>query len=744
MKIRTMLRNSNIMMICTVLILAGLIALNFWAIKANDKYFQIFKDISAYPLQLQQVTGKMTNNAKKFIETGDATYIDKMNELYETDYTRLLNTLDTYKFTNDIPPETKAGFQIVFDQLEEVIKIDRLMINQAQNGHTVEAESYFNSAGRFNKLNSIRAQLDVIANNASETNSLQAAYYQQITKYITIITVALMTMIILVVVTIFRKISKRITKLTQVVGNIEHLANGELEEIQSINFKVKDETFDIYNGVQDVISSFAHMNETLFTMTDEHRKGNNLYKINEEEFKGDFKKIIVGINNFAEDYLVLFTDVIKTLEDINKGNFEAELENKDDYVNDKQIVADTLRSFTKNLKDVDKEIHNIIDSVANGDVRSIDLHPENFEGQWGQLIEGLGDVVNNYNKPIESIYAAFVKMSNCDLSARMEGEFVGDFNSLQKLVDKGNSTIESYISEVDFVLHELANNKYNVSIEREYEGDFVVIKDSLVAIIDQLNHVLGEISDSSNIITQSASASAEMSVNLAEASTRQNEAITKLLSEIDTVTEKTQSNATNANNARNLSIQTLDNAKYGNTEMQEMLTTINEIAVASKSIENIIDIIEDIAFQTNLLALNAAVEAARAGEHGKGFAVVAEEVRSLAGRSQSAALETKDLISRSIEKVNEGTIKADTTSEALTAILSNISEVSEIIENIATSSFEQSSTIESFSKTINNISDVANQNTSTSEESAAIAQEISAQTLILNRVVSEFDLKHEL
>ncbi len=259
----------------------------------------------------------------------------------------------------------------------------------------------------------------------------------------------------------------------------------------------------------------------------------------------------------------------------------------------------------------------------------------------------------------------FASLADGDLSARLEGEYVGQFKNFQNFVEKGNSTIQSYIQEVDFVLNQLANNKYNVSIEREYIGDFTVMRASLLAIIEQLNNVLGEISDSSQVITRSAQASAETSVSLAEASTRQNQAITQLLQEMEGVIQKTNENANSANSARNLSNKTLDNAKNGNKEMAEMLVTINEISDASKSIENIISIIEDIAFQTNLLALNAAVEAARAGEHGKGFAVVAEEVRSLAGRSQTAALETKELINKSIEKVNEGTHKADSTSNAL-------------------------------------------------------------------------------
>jgi methyl-accepting chemotaxis protein len=78
------------------------------------------------------------------------------------------------------------------------------------------------------------------------------------------------------------------------------------------------------------------------------------------------------------------------------------------------------------------------------------------------------------------------------------------------------------------------------------------------------------------------------------------------------------------------------------------------INVSSKKIADIIGVIDGIAFQTNILALNAAVEAARAGEQGRGFAVVASEVRSLAGRSATAAKEIKTLIGASVDNVSQG------------------------------------------------------------------------------------------
>ncbi len=589
----------------------------------------------------------------------------------------------------------------------------------------------------------IQRSVKDLGNNAAMVNSTKAHNMQTISTIALLILVVGMLSCIATITIVLLKIRKRVGKLAPVVENVGFLANGEFAKIKQIEFKAKDEAYEISQAVEVAIENIKNLSEGLVTLASEHRMGNNKYAINTDEFNGEYATLTTQVNEFAKEYVDMLFDVMSCVDGISNGAFDSQLK-LDVYVGEKAAIKEIVNRTIGNLKKLENEITFVINRVKQGNITDVQVRDQQFDGEWRSIVSGIGTIIDSFRTPLMSANEIFKSLSEGDLSARLEGDYVGEFKAFQDYVEKGNSTIQSYIQEVDFVLNQLANNKYNVAIEREYIGDFTVMRTSLLAIIEQLNNVLGEISDSSNVITQSAAASAETSVSLAEASTRQNQAITQLLQEMENVIEKTKENASSANSARSLSTKTLDNAKNGNEEMEEMLVTINEISVASKSIENIISIIEDIAFQTNLLALNAAVEAARAGEHGKGFAVVAEEVRSLAGRSQSAALETKELINKSIEKVNEGTSKADSTSNALNEILRDISEVSTIIENIANSSKEQTVQIENFGKSINSISDVASQNTSTSEESAAIAQEISAQTETLRTIVSEFELKYEV
>ncbi len=539
-----------------------------------------------------------------------------------------------------------------------------------------------------------------------------------------------------------RKISVSMAKLLE---NVEHLQSGEFAEITNSN--AKDEIGVITRSLVEVAEIVESVVNDVEDIDGRYNDGSLCPQMDAEKYKGGYNSLAKAVNHVFRTNDEKFEYIITVVEKLASGDFNID---KKQFPGEQAVVTNALFTCLDNILALNVEINNIIDNVAIGNVLKNDRYPgikvdsERFDGEWKQIVEGIENIVVEFVNPLNALFVVFDSMSKGDLSARMEGQYVGQLKELQELAENCNSVIQSYITEIEFILSQLAHNKYNVTIEREYIGDFTVIRRSLLDIIEQLNNVMGEISDSSSVIANSAAASAETSVSLAEASTRQNQAITMLLQEIDNVIAVTKTNAQSANEARNLSHKTLENAESGNKQMEQMLTTINEISDASRSIGNIIGIIEDIAFQTNLLALNAAVEAARAGEHGKGFAVVAEEVRSLAGRSQKAALETKELINQSIEKVTEGTEKADSTSNALDAILRDITQVSELIENIAGASETQATTITGFGNQVNDISDVANMNTSTSEESAAIAQEISAQSETLRNIVSGFELKYDL
>jgi methyl-accepting chemotaxis protein len=181
-----------------------------------------------------------------------------------------------------------------------------------------------------------------------------------------------------------------------------------------------------------------------------------------------------------------------------------------------------------------------------------------------------------------------------------------------------------------------------------------------------------------------------------------------------------------------------DQAEKGGSVVSQAVKAMADINDASKKIADIIGVIDDIAFQTNLLALNAAVEAARAGEQGRGFAVVASEVRSLAGRSATAAKEIKELIQDSVKKVEDGSVLVTQSGQTLEKIVASVKKVSDIVAEIAAASREQSSGIEQVNRAVMQMDELTQQNAALVEQATAASQAMAEQVRGLNEMLARY------
>jgi methyl-accepting chemotaxis protein len=257
--------------------------------------------------------------------------------------------------------------------------------------------------------------------------------------------------------------------------------------------------------------------------------------------------------------------------------------------------------------------------------------------------------------------------------------------------------------------------------------------------INVLSNVSKQLFSSSDELASASSQISSVSQSLSSSSNEAAASLEETVASIEELNSMVGKNTESAKEASALSQSCRTTAETGEGEMRELMTAITEISKSSKKIEEIINVIDDIAFQTNLLALNAAVEAARAGEQGKGFAVVAEAVRSLAQRSSNAAKDITTLIKDSVDKVDRGSKIASTSQEVLVEIVSKVKKVNEINGEIASASVEQSNGISQISKAMNQLDQATQQNAASSEESAASSEELSSQALALQNLVKELN-----
>jgi methyl-accepting chemotaxis protein len=211
-------------------------------------------------------------------------------------------------------------------------------------------------------------------------------------------------------------------------------------------------------------------------------------------------------------------------------------------------------------------------------------------------------------------------------------------------------------------------------------------------------------------------------------------------SSLEELTSTVAHNADNARKAADLANGASEVARRGGRVVGEVVSTMTDISAASRKIEDIIGVIDGIAFQTNILALNAAVEAARAGEQGRGFAVVAAEVRNLAQRSAAASKEIKTLIGDSTQKVEAGTKLVDAAGSTMREIVDAVEKVTELVSQIAAASQQQSSGIGQVSTAVTQMDRMVQQNASLVEEAAAGTESMKEQAAALLAMVARFKL----
>ena len=313
------------------------------------------------------------------------------------------------------------------------------------------------------------------------------------------------------------------------------------------------------------------------------------------------------------------------------------------------------------------------------------------------------------------------------------GQLIQSIHSTEK-------TLQLYISDITQTLVTMSKNDMTVRVELDYVGDFAPIKDALNQILHSLNDTLMQIEDAADQVADGSEQTAYSAQSLSQGVSEQFNSIQELSATMKSISQTITDNAAHAKTADEKSSLTGTGVMESNRKMQDMITAMRAISDKSDEIGKIIKTIEDIAFQTNILALNAAVEAARAGSAGKGFAVVADEVRNLASKSAEAAKNTTTLINDTLSAVSNGTAIANDTAQSLTEVVDEAKEVVELIGQIAQASDEQAAYINQVMAVVSNISDVVQTNSATSEESAAISQELSLQAQLLKEQISQFRL----
>lgn len=354
-------------------------------------------------------------------------------------------------------------------------------------------------------------------------------------------------------------------------------------------------------------------------------------------------------------------------------------------------------------------------------------------------------LANSVSKPIKSMAKRVDLLALGDITTEIPQVKTNDeIKQLNISLNKTVDNLKLYIENISYVMKQLADGNLNITVDLEYIGDFIPIKQSIVKILESFNTTVFNIGESSEQVSSGSNQVAEGAQELARCATEQTNIVEEFMNSIEQISENIIENTNNIKQSNELSNSAKAKARDGDSYMKKMVSAINDIDVSSKNIAQIIKVIQDIAQQTNLLALNASIESARAGEIGKGFAVVANEIKELASKSSQSVKSITSIIDQSLAKVSQGKQIADDTSTILKEILVSIEKTSDISDIILQASEDEKNHLAELSKGATQISSVVESTASTSQESAAISEELAAQAENLKELIKHFKINQNI
>lgn len=530
-----------------------------------------------------------------------------------------------------------------------------------------------------------------------------------------------------------RMVGLHVGLLQSTSESLQLLAKGDFNvEFKALpgDLTVLNESFEaLRDNVKTLITDMK-------SMAAGHDQGETDVMLDVEKFDGDFKVVAHGVNAMVSTHLHDKDKLIHVMDSLGRGDLTVELE---PMPGKKAVMNKSVERIRGNLKGVVDSVNWVNSEHEKGNI-DMTLRADMFKGHFAVLAESVNKLVAGHVELNQKAMAVVKAFGEGDFNAPLE-QFPGKKAFINETIEQVRSNLKALNEDAQMLANAAREGKVTVRADAaKHPGDYRKIVEGVNETLEMIVGPIVVVKMSSEAINNAAQEISQGNSDLSRRTEEQAISLEKTATTMAELATTVKQNANNANQANLLASEASNVAVKGGEVVQQVVNTMSDINDSARKIEDIISVIDGIAFQTNILALNAAVEAARAGEQGRGFAVVASEVRNLAQRSASAAKEIKELIADSVNKTADGTAQVERAGKTMSEVVDSVKRVSAIIGEIAAASAEQSEGISRVNEAVASMDEVTQQNTALVEEAAAAAESLKDQAGQLFETVSVFVL----
>lgn len=522
-------------------------------------------------------------------------------------------------------------------------------------------------------------------------------------------------------------------------------SGNQFKDFYQYSYPMSNQTLELRRGLQSTMKSLS-----ISILTQDETETNNYIKEAESELTAIKETINFLIDNYRGDT----TRLKNTLDLLEKGSvYRLQIQELSAQNKTTEATEIYLNQYIPIMLEI-QDLSIVMDE--NTAIQADDTYSSANDAQHFITFLSIGlaiiiiiitivmaaYLIKSLTNPINKIETAAKEMTEGSLGVIIDYTSKDEMGNLSTSMQTLCSNLKEIIADIGRILEALATGDFHITSQclPLYVGDYKPILLSMRLIRDNLNTTMTQINQSADQVALGSQQIAQGAQNLAEGATEQAGAVEELTATIENISNIAEETSISTQESYEKVSEAEKNANNSQQDLQDLTTAMERISETSREIEHIITSIEDIASQTNLLSLNASIEAARAGEAGKGFTVVADQIGKLASDSAQSAVNTRELIVKSLEEIENGNKITKKTVESIESILMSMKEFAESAKETNNASKNQADMLKQIEQGIEQISRVVQSNSASSQEISATSEEFSAQAEELREQVGKFKL----